>query len=91
MLDNKRMTPIIALFGALALLASTPAFAQTADQPAAAAAEAAPAAATEAAPADGASRLDMPGSIRHGVHGIRRTAWNWENGVPGIGRTEYLG
>jgi len=51
MLDNKRMTPIIALFGALALLASTPAFAQTADQPAAAAAEAAPAAATEAAPA----------------------------------------
>ena len=45
MLDIKRLTPIIALFGAVALLTSTPALAQTADQPAAAASEAAPAAA----------------------------------------------
>jgi biopolymer transport protein ExbB len=61
MLDNKRLTPIIALIGALALVTSTPAFAQTAatsaaapaasdatpasDAPAAAASDAAPAAA----------------------------------------------
>ena len=61
MLDNKRMTPIIALIGALALVTSTPALAQTAatsaaapaasdaapasDAPAAAASDAAPAAA----------------------------------------------
>lgn len=49
MLDIKRLTPIIALFGAVALLTSTPALAQTADQPAAAASEAAPAAAAPAA------------------------------------------
>jgi len=45
MLDNKRMIPIIALIGALALVSSTPAFAQTA------ATSAAPAAASDAAPA----------------------------------------
>jgi len=49
MLDIKRLTPIIALFGAVALLTSTPALAQTADQPAAAASEAASAAAAPAA------------------------------------------
>jgi len=49
MLDIKRLTPIIALFGAVALLTSTPALAQMADQPAAAASEAAPAAAAPAA------------------------------------------
>ncbi len=49
MLDIKRLTPIIALFGAVALLTSTPALAQTADQPAAAASEAAPAAAAPSA------------------------------------------
>jgi biopolymer transport protein ExbB len=53
MLDIKRLTPIIALFGAVALLTSTPALAQTADQPAAAASEAAPAAAAPATPAAG--------------------------------------
>jgi biopolymer transport protein ExbB len=35
MLDNKRMTPLIAMFGAVALLASSPTFAQTAAPPAA--------------------------------------------------------
>jgi biopolymer transport protein ExbB len=49
MLDNKRTTPFIALFGALALMTSAPAFAQDAAPAAPAADAAAPAA--EAAPA----------------------------------------
>ncbi len=40
MLDNKRLTPIIALFGAVALMTSAPAFAQEADAAAPAAATA---------------------------------------------------
>jgi biopolymer transport protein ExbB len=59
MLDNKRMTPLIAILGAAALMMSAPAFAQDAAAPAAdpAAAAAAPAAdaaaaAPEAAPAE---------------------------------------
>jgi biopolymer transport protein ExbB len=54
MLDNKRMTPLIALVGAIALMTSAPAFAQTAASPAAPAASssAAPAADSSAAPAD---------------------------------------
>ncbi len=65
MLDNKRMTPIIAILGAAALMMSTPAFAQTAAQPAASAASAAGApassgaadasAAASSAPADAAA------------------------------------
>jgi biopolymer transport protein ExbB len=55
MLDNKRLTPIIALFGAVALMTSAPAFAQEAatNAPAAEAAATndAAAATTEAAPA----------------------------------------
>jgi len=55
MLDNKRMTPIIALIGALALMTSAPAFAQTA------ATSAAPAAATsDAAPTSDAPASDAP-------------------------------
>ena len=50
MLDNKRKTPLIAMIGALALMASAPAFAQEAAAPTADAA-AAPAAAAPAAPA----------------------------------------
>ena len=53
MLDNKRTTPFIALFGALVLMTSAPAFAQDAAAPAAPAADAA-AAAPAAAPADAA-------------------------------------
>ena len=49
MLDNKRKTPFIALIGAVALMASAPAFAQDAAAPAAPAADAA--AAAPAAPA----------------------------------------
>lgn len=53
MLDNKRMTPFIALMGALALMTSAPAFAQAAAAPAAPDAAAAPAAApAPAAPAE---------------------------------------
>jgi biopolymer transport protein ExbB len=50
---NRRMTPLIAVFGAMALLGSTPVFAQDAAAPAAPAAPAAaaPAAAPEAEPA----------------------------------------
>ena len=50
MLDNKRKTPFIALIGAVALMASAPAFAQDAAAPAAPAA--ADAAAAPAADAD---------------------------------------
>jgi biopolymer transport protein ExbB len=52
MLDNKRTTPIIALIGAVALLASTPAFAQTA---ASSAAPAASSATSDAAPSGAAA------------------------------------
>ena len=52
MLDNKRTNPISAIFGAAALLMSTPAFAQTAAQPAASAASAA------SAPADSSAASD---------------------------------
>ena len=75
MLDNKRTTPIIAILGAVALMMSTPAFAQTAAQPAASAASApadssaasdASAAASSApadaaaAPAKGPEKLTIP-------------------------------
>ena len=57
MLDNKRTTPIIALIGAVALLMSSPAFAQTAAPSAApaAASGASAAPASSAAPADSAA------------------------------------
>jgi biopolymer transport protein ExbB len=51
MLDIKRKTPLIALVGALALMASAPAFAQDASAPAPAAAEGAAPAASTPAPA----------------------------------------
>ena len=52
MLDNKFRTPFIALIGAVALMASAPAFAQNAAPAAPAAAPAAPAAAPAAPAAD---------------------------------------
>lgn len=57
MLDNKRMTPLIAILGAAALMMSAPAFAQDAAAPAAdpAAAAAAPAADAAAPAADAAA------------------------------------
>lgn len=67
MLDNKRKTSFIAFIGAVALMASAPAFAQNA--PAAPAAASAPAAAgnTAAAPAaGGASESDLPPQMKHG-------------------------
>ncbi|MDB5431318.1 MAG: exbB, partial [Caulobacter sp.] len=51
MLDNKRTTPLLALLGAMALMAATPAFAQDAPKTDAAAA-AAPASTPAAAPAE---------------------------------------
>ncbi|MFZ3006064.1 MAG: MotA/TolQ/ExbB proton channel family protein [Phenylobacterium sp.] len=51
MLDNKRTTPFIALFGALVLMTSAPAFAQDAAAPAAPAADAAAPATTPTDPA----------------------------------------
>ena len=65
MFDTPRKTPFIALIGALALMASAPAFAQTADAssaPAASAAAAAPAA-SDAAATGGASQA--PVTIKH--------------------------
>jgi biopolymer transport protein ExbB len=68
MLDTKRMTPIIAIFGAMALMMSAPAFAQTADTSAPAASSApadssaaASGAPSSATPADsGPSKLTIP-------------------------------
>ena len=62
MLDNKRKTSLIALVGAVALMASAPAFAQNAPAPtpAAAAPAAAPAAGNAAAAAD------LPPQMKHG-------------------------
>jgi biopolymer transport protein ExbB len=62
MLDNKRKTPFIALLGAMALMASAPAFAQD-PAPAAPAAEAAAPAAAPAAPA--AAEPAEPAKIEH--------------------------
>jgi biopolymer transport protein ExbB len=59
MLDNKRTTPIIALIGALALLTSSPALAQSA-APAASSSAAAPA--SSAAPADASASSAAPAS-----------------------------
>jgi biopolymer transport protein ExbB len=59
MLDNKRKTPFIALLGAMALMASAPAFAQN-PAPAAPAADAAAAPAAEAAPAAPAAPAAEP-------------------------------
>jgi biopolymer transport protein ExbB len=53
MLEQKKIHPIVALVGAAALLASTPAFAQSGSAPA-------PAAAASSAPADAAPAADTP-------------------------------
>ena len=66
MFDTPRKTPFIALLGALALMASAPAFAQTTDAsgaPAASSAAAAPA--ESAAPASSASGSEAPVTIKH--------------------------
>ncbi|MCI3134156.1 MotA/TolQ/ExbB proton channel family protein [Phenylobacterium aquaticum] len=66
MLDNKRKTPFIALIGALALMASAPAFAQDAAAPAAPAADAAAApAAPAAAPAPAAEEPAAPPQMKN--------------------------
>jgi len=69
MLDNKLKTPFIALVGAIALMASAPAFAQNAapaaPAPAAADAAAAPAA-PAAAPAAAAPDAGLPPQMQHG-------------------------
>lgn len=71
MFDNKLKTPFIALVGAVALMASAPAFAQNAAPAAAPAAEAAatPAAPTAAAPAapaaDASADASLPPQMKH--------------------------
>ena len=66
MLDNKRKTPFIALIGAVALMASAPAFAQDAAAPAApAAADAAAAPAAPAADAAAPAADVAPETIEH--------------------------
>lgn len=65
MLDNKRKTPFIALIGALALMASAPAFAQDAAAPAAPAADAAAPAAPAAAPAPAAEEPAAPPQMKN--------------------------
>ncbi len=62
MFDTPRKTPFIALIGALALMASAPAFAQTATSSAPAASAAAAAPAASAAPADASQ---APVTIKH--------------------------
>jgi biopolymer transport protein ExbB len=68
MLDNKHKTPFIALVGAIALMASAPAFAQNAAPaaPAPAAADAAAPAAAPAAPAAPAPDAGLPPQMQHG-------------------------
>ena len=69
MLDNKRKTSLIALVGAMALMASAPAFAQNAADPAAsapAAAEANAAAPAADAPAAPATEAEVPPQVAHG-------------------------
>jgi biopolymer transport protein ExbB len=68
MLDNKLKTPFIALVGAIALMASAPAFAQNAAPaaPAPAAADAAAPAAAPAAPAAPAPDAGLPPQMQHG-------------------------
>jgi biopolymer transport protein ExbB len=68
MLDNKLKTPFIALVGAIALMASAPAFAQNAAPaaPAPAAADAAAPAAAPAAPAAPAADAGLPPQMQHG-------------------------
>ena len=80
MLDNKRFTPIIAALGAIALMTSAPAFAQTADNAAAPAAATAPAADAAAAtpvaatPEDAAaSAPGAPPTMTKQSHGGRMT------------------
>ncbi len=65
MFDNKLKTPFIALIGAVALMASAPAFAQAPAAPAAADAAAAPAAAPAAAAPDAGAPADPP-QMKHG-------------------------
>ncbi len=74
MFDNKLKTPFIALVGAIALMASAPAFAQDAAAPAAPAADAAaapaPAATPAAAPAADATAAEPPQMKHAGKMGI---------------------
>ncbi len=65
MFDNKRKTSFIALVGAVALMASAPAFAQNAPAPAPAASAAAPAAAPAAGNA-AAANAELPPQMKHG-------------------------
>ena len=66
MFDTPRKTPFIALIGALALMASAPAFAQTAGASSAPAASAAAAdASASAAPASAADSSQAPVTIKH--------------------------
>jgi biopolymer transport protein ExbB len=66
MFDNKLKTPFIALVGAMALMTSAPAFAQTAaPAPAAAPAAAAPAAPAAAPAADASADASLPPQMKH--------------------------
>jgi biopolymer transport protein ExbB len=76
MLDNKRLTPIIAALGAIALMTSAPAFAQTADNAAAPAAATADAAATPVAATAEEAAASAPGApptMAKQSHGGRMT------------------
>ena len=71
MLENKRTTPLLAIIGALALMASAPAFAQEAPPPAPTAEASAPAAAPAAAPEAPATEDKAPKTIEN--HGGKLT------------------
>lgn len=66
MLDNKRKTSLIALVGAMALMASAPAFAQNAADPAASAPVAAEANAAAPAPEAAPAAAEVPPQVAHG-------------------------
>jgi len=65
MLDIKRLTPLIAIVGAIALTTSAPAFAQTA------ATSAAPAASSASPAADSAAAPAASHGIGSGIGGVR--------------------
>jgi len=66
MLDNKRKISFIALVGAVALMASAPAFAQNAAAPAAPAAAEATAAAPAAPGGNASANAELPPQMKHG-------------------------
>jgi biopolymer transport protein ExbB len=81
MLDIKRKTPLIALVGALALMASAPAFAQDAAAPAPAAAESTAAPAADAAVAPAPAEEAAPAEPKKEAHSLTPVGMFMQAGI----------